>query len=67
MSGGTFYEMDTETWFFLPDDGSTGSFIFSDEPEDIVFDDVKPPGYEPEPDGIDWSAALDAYFKDKGM
>lgn len=67
MSGGVWYEMDKNNWFFLPNDGGQGRVFYCDGSEDIVFDDVKPPGYEPEPDGIDWSAALDAYFKEKGM
>lgn len=59
MSGGTWYEMDKNNWFFLPNDGGQGHVFYCDEPEELVPD--------PERDGIDWSAALDAYFKDKGM
>ena len=56
MSGGTFYEMGGEDWFFLPEGASEGYDIHSDPPVDLL--DVEE---------IDWSAALDAYFKEKGM
>lgn len=57
MTRGAWYEMDRNNWFFLPDDGSPGHAFYCDDPVDLVL----------EPDRIDWSAALDAYFTERGV